>query len=88
MPMVYVASTDAASLLQRFWELNLTIAPYGGKFDDLQTAIDRSNSGLRWGIRIKISQIVMKRRICFMYNINKAFTRFFFTAVFRILSRN
>lgn len=50
MPMVYVTSTDAASLLQSFWELKLTIDPYGGKFDDLKTAIDHISKSFAAGL--------------------------------------
>ncbi len=40
MPVVHVACTDAVSLLKSLQEFKLTVTAYGGRFDDLKTALD------------------------------------------------
>lgn len=41
MPMVSVNASNPPALLRSFRELKLTVNPYGGRFNDLMTAIDR-----------------------------------------------
>ena len=50
MPMVRVACTNAASLLQSLRELKLTVTPYGGKFGDLKTALDHISRSFMAGL--------------------------------------
>lgn len=53
VPMVRVTCTDAVSLLDSLRELKLTVAPYGGKFDDLKTALDHIGKSFSAGMITK-----------------------------------
>ncbi|MDE7209839.1 MAG: hypothetical protein K2O03_00155, partial [Lachnospiraceae bacterium] len=50
MPMVRVASTDAACLLQNLREFKLNVTPYGGDFNDLETALDHIGRSFAAGL--------------------------------------